>query len=358
MFYVKVPWGFCATRDRVLNQTTPLDIEKAIDLLQAGEVVGMPTETVYGLAACVTISSAIEKIFSTKERPFFDPLIVHVSSVEQAKTLTLNWGPVAQALSEAFWPGPLTMVVPKADSVNTMITSGLDSVGIRMPAHPLALELIEGVGIPLAAPSANKFGRTSPTSADHVRKEFAEENIFVVDGGPCEIGIESTVLLLKEQIDQPASLSILRRGYVLQADIEDALKARRLSFKFTESVSKKESPGHMKHHYMPALPFIICEDPKRAVSDILKEVNARLPEIPDEIESIRILKPKDGLKAPARLLLSTDPVIAAREFYSRLRDLAETAHDSILFIREPHQTGERWESLFDRVYKAATLVLN
>ncbi|HRO65991.1 MAG TPA: L-threonylcarbamoyladenylate synthase, partial [Pseudobdellovibrionaceae bacterium] len=142
-----------------------IDLEKAVDLLSKEGVVGMPTETVYGLAARIDRPEGIRRIFSTKERPFFDPLIVHVSSFNQAKTLTTRWSKAAAVLAETFWPGPLTLVLPKADQVNPLITSGLESVGLRMPKHPLALQLITRADCPLAAPSANKFGRTSLTAA-------------------------------------------------------------------------------------------------------------------------------------------------------------------------------------------------
>ncbi|HEY1080383.1 MAG TPA: L-threonylcarbamoyladenylate synthase, partial [Bdellovibrio sp.] len=224
-------------------------LAKAKNILEEGGVIGLPTETVYGLAARIDIPSAIEKIFTTKERPFFDPLIVHVASIEQAKKVTAFWGPASQALAEVFWPGPLTLILPRDPSVNLMITAGLDSVGIRMPNHPIALSLLQEVGVPLAAPSANKFGRTSPTSAGHVRVEFKNENVFVLDGGECQIGIESTVLLVKHR--EKVELSILRRGHILKSDIERVLEEKGFQFEFIEQVDKRESPGHMKHHYMP-----------------------------------------------------------------------------------------------------------
>ncbi len=331
-------------------------LAKAKIILEEGGVIGFPTETVYGLAARIDIPSAIEKIFATKERPFFDPLIVHVASIEQAKTVTAYWGPASQALAESFWPGPLTLVLPRDPSVNTMITSGLESVGIRMPKHPLALELLQQVGVPLAAPSANKFGRTSPTSAGHVRVEFKKENVFVVDGGDCEIGIESTVLLVRHLPDK-VRLSILRRGHILKSDISKVLDDHGIVHEFVEQVDKRESPGHMKHHYMPPVPLIVCSDPTRNPQSILVEVNAKMSELPDEIESIRIVKPMGGIHSFEILKLSRDPLLATREFYARLRDVAAHGKDCILFYREPHHAGERWEALFDRLNKAASLIL-
>ncbi|UXR65426.1 L-threonylcarbamoyladenylate synthase [Bdellovibrio bacteriovorus] len=329
---------------------------KAKIILEEGGVIGFPTETVYGLAARIDIPSAIEKIFTTKERPFFDPLIVHVASIEQAKKVTAFWGPATQALADAFWPGPLTMVLPRDPSVNAMITSGLESVGIRMPNHPLALELLQQVGVPLAAPSANKFGRTSPTSASHVRVEFRNENVFVVDGGDCEIGIESTVLLVRHFADKVV-LSILRRGHILKSDLEQVLQNKGLTYEFVEQIDRRESPGHMKHHYMPSVPLIMCLDPQRSPESVLAEVNGKMKDLPDEIESIRIIKPEGGIHSYEVLKLSADPLLATRELYGHLRESASHGKDCILFYREAHQQGERWESLFDRLNKAASLII-
>lgn len=332
------------------------ELEKAIKLLRLGELVGIPTETVYGLAARIDIPRAIEQIFKSKERPFFDPLIVHVASIEQAKTLTTQWGRVAQALAEDFWPGPLTMILPKSEQINSMITSGLASVGIRMPNHAMTLEVIRELGVPLAAPSANKFGRTSPTSALHVRKEFENENIFVLDGGECSVGIESTVLLVKET-NAIADLSVLRKGYVLQADIQKSLLKRKIDFHFVDSVSKNESPGHLKHHYMPAIPLVICRDRDLLGDPLLAKINLQLTHLPDEVEGVKIFKPANGVQRYAVLDLALDPVVATRELYSELRRLGESEFDCIVFYQDSHHCGDYWESVLDRLNKAASLVL-
>ncbi|MFS4459281.1 L-threonylcarbamoyladenylate synthase [Bdellovibrio sp. HCB2-146] len=331
-------------------------LKKAQIILEEGGVIGLPTETVYGLAARIDIPSAIEKIFTTKERPFFDPLIVHVSSIDMAKKVTAYWGPASEALAEVFWPGPLTMVLPRDPSVNTMITSGLETVGIRMPNHPLALELIQEVGVPLAAPSANKFGKTSPTSAGHVRVEFKNENVFVLDGGDCDIGIESTVLLVRHRADK-VELSILRRGHILRSDLERVLNEKGITFEFLEKIDKRESPGHMKHHYMPPIPLIVVTEPNLKPDQALKLINNKMSELPEEIESVKIQKPKNGIHSYELLKLSADPLLATREFYAQLREVAARGKDCILFYREDSQVGERWESLFDRLNKAASLIL-
>lgn len=327
-------------------------IKRAKEILADGGVVGMPTETVYGLAARIDLPAGIEAIFKTKERPFFDPLIVHVSDLRQVHEITLNFPPIAQALAQKFWPGPLTMVLPKNPELNPMITSGLESVGVRMPSHPVALELIRAVGVPLAAPSANKFGKTSPTSAAHVRQEFHKENVFVLEGGESEIGIESTVLLVKD-----SQLSILRKGHVLKSDIESFLQAKGLDFEFVEIVDKKESPGHMKHHYMPPVPFILCLDPSKSENELKTLIQAKLAELPDKIEEVKIIKPTGAIQKIAYMQLSTDPVLATRSFYAELRTLAASKPDCIVLYKEVAHSSERWDSLYDRITKAASLIV-
>lgn len=331
------------------------NVEIAAQKLAQGEVVGMPTETVYGLAARIDIPEAIEKIFKTKERPFFDPLIVHVHSTEQAQTLTTMWGDVTKALAKKFWPGPLTMVLAKSDKVSDVITSGLASVGVRMPAHPVALELLRTVNIPLAAPSANKFGKTSPTSAKHVQTEFQKEDIYILEGADCEIGIESTVLLVKEN-PHNAELSILRAGHILQSEIEEYLELEELHFEFLTKVDKKESPGHLKHHYMPDIPLVIVNS-CREEPEIVEIVNQRLQELPDVVEDVKIVKPQNGVKTFSELRLSSDPVVAARELYGKMRSVAEEGHDFIVFYKNDLHQGERWSAIFDRLNKAASLII-
>jgi L-threonylcarbamoyladenylate synthase len=199
------------------------DLIRARDLLRNGDVVAIPTETVYGLAASIASHDGLKKIFALKERPFFDPLIVHVASFEQAKSVVSEFPPLADFLTRWFWPGPLTVVLPKASNIDPVITSGLETVAVRYPAHPLAQDLIRLVGSPLAAPSANKFGRTSPSTASHVRSEFKGSPLLVLDGGPCEVGLESTVLTIAKTPEGADQIRILRPGGITAEAIEEAL---------------------------------------------------------------------------------------------------------------------------------------
>lgn len=329
-------------------------IDRAISILNSGGIIGLPTETVYGLAGAIHLPQSIEKIFTTKNRPFFDPLIVHVSSIDMARKLTSDWSPLAHALAEKFWPGPLTLVLPKSNQVSDMITAGLQSVGIRMPQHPVALDVISRLAVPLAAPSANKFGKTSPTMASHVNEEFKDDNLFVLDGGPCEVGLESTVLLIKRGLDR-FEMSILRAGQITKSDIEKSLEDKNIQFQFVDAVSKAESPGHMKHHYMPKVPLVLNES-GQTENEIKEKVKARLPELPDQVDGVKILKPTnlDNLK---ELVLSSDPTIAARELYAKLREIADSGAEVIYFNKKSNHTGEKWEAIFDRLSKAASLII-
>jgi L-threonylcarbamoyladenylate synthase len=326
------------------------EMEAAVSALQANQVIGMPTETVYGLAGLAESEESIRRIFTTKQRPFFDPLIVHVSSSSMAKTVTSDWSPLANFLAEHFWPGPLTLVLPKASSVHSMITSGLDTVGIRMPRHSVALSLIDRLGKPLVAPSANLFGKTSPTTADHVRHEF--KDILVLDGGPCELGLESTVLKLSRD-GQNYTLSILRPGAVSKAELEKSLLGQRLPFKFIEEASKHLAPGQMKHHYMPETPLVMVKNSKSEF-EILAETQKRISSLPHEIDGVQIVKPANFLKAQ-EIQLPQDPILAARLLYAKLREPKQS--DILYFRLKPEHATEPWIAIMDRLTKAASLTI-
>lgn len=336
--------------------TANSDFLQAVQLLDQGQVVAFPTETVYGLGARIDRPEGLKRIFSTKERPFFDPLIVHVSSIEQAKTCFREWHEMAEHLAHTFWPGPLTLVMPKSELISDMITSGLESVGVRLPNHPLAQQLISAVGVPVAAPSANKFGKTSPTKAEHVKKEFGDQ-VLVLDQGRSEIGIESTVLLVKRMPNDTYGLAILRKGAILKSAIEQSLKSTQLQYSWLDVVDKKESPGHMKHHYMPEVPFVVCTNPAMKMSEISEILNKKLNELPDEVENVKIIKPQGKVEKIEFLVLPKDPGQAARELYSQLRAVSERKPHALCFIRMPYHDSEMWESVFDRMYKAASLII-
>lgn len=325
-----------------------VSLDEATEKLKRGEAVALPTETVYGLAAVINQESAVRSIFSIKERPFFDPLIVHISKLEQVHELTTGWGSLCQSLSQKFWPGPLTFVVPKTDQVSSLITSGLTTVGIRMPSHPLALEVLRRVGIPLAAPSANKFGKTSPTLASHVESEFLGE-VPVLDGGPCAVGLESTVLWVSEEKKQ---IAVLRKGAVLLSQITETLSADKVPFTVVEMLDRKESPGHMKHHYMPAVPFVLVHGLRPI--DFLDQLRSQIQKLPKEVEGVQIAQSQ--FQKVIQLDLSGDAALASREFYGKLREAVLKGADGIYFeVPKDWIHNEDFEALLERMHKAASL---
>lgn len=335
-----------------------MSIKQALEILNQDGIVAFPTETVYGLGAKIDSEEALKKIFSVKQRPFFDPLIVHVDTIDKAKQCYSHWNSVADCLAQHFWPGPLTLVMEKSKMISDVITSGLSSVGVRIPNHPVALELLKQVQVPLAAPSANKFGKTSPTSSDHVRKEFGDSVFILESDQRCEIGIESTVLLIRSNLE----ISILRRGLIVKSEIESVLKAKGLPHRWIETVDKKESPGHMKHHYMPEIPFVICRDQNMKVNEVAKVVSQRLSELPDEVEGVKVLKPKKAIEKIEFLKLAATPQQAAREIYAQLRTASDRKPDLLCLplIKDygADPNAEMWESVLDRLFKAASLIID
>ncbi|NEW81931.1 MAG: threonylcarbamoyl-AMP synthase [Mariniphaga sp.] len=226
-------------------------IEIAVQIIRNGGLVAFPTETVYGLGANAFNPLAVAKIFELKERPSFDPLIVHVASIDDLHALTENADRNVIRLAEKFWPGPLTIVLLKSKLVPDIVTSGLNTVGIRMPDNDIALKLIRAANCPIAAPSANKFGQLSPVSAEHVKKQLPNVD-YVLDGGNTSVGIESTIVSIEGNV-----CSLLRPGVITIADIENALPN---TFIFnSEKPEKLIAPGLLKSHYSPVKPlYIIC----------------------------------------------------------------------------------------------------
>ena len=229
------------------------DIIKAAELLREGKLVVFPTETVYGLGASALDALAVAKVFAMKERPDFDPLIVHISSLEQMEQLFL--APIHRLvndLAKAFWPGPLTIVYDKKPEVPDLITSGLKTVAVRMPSHPIALELIRRAGIPVAAPSANKFGCLSPTQASHVIKQNMEPD-YLLDGGSTDFGIESTVVSVSDN-----GVRILRHGAISEEALSKYVNV--ITDKMADGDHLPHAPGMLKSHYAPRKPFYILTD--------------------------------------------------------------------------------------------------
>jgi len=284
-------------------------VEDAARLMKAGQLVAFPTETVYGLGAVALDPKAVARIFEVKRRPRFDPLIVHVATPGGAFSLAATRPRLAQVLAEAFWPGPLTLVLPKSPLVPDIVTSGLGSVALRVPDHPVALALLETVGTPVAAPSANRFGRISPTRATHVQTDLGDDVSLILDGGPCRKGVESTVLSLLEE--QP---TLLRPGATTREQIEAVIGP----IGFAQNTSAPHhSPGQLTSHYAPHTPM----------RKLTPETRPRV----DERVGLLAIAPRDatGYAAVEVLSQSGDLLEAAAGLFAALRRLDAQRLDRI-----------------------------
>lgn len=322
-------------------QALELQIAEAVRLLRAGVPVAIPTETVYGLAAPIDSEAAIREVFRLKERPFFDPLIVHIHETGQLRGVAEPVSAVERTLMTAFWPGPCTFILKKLPGVLPLITSGLETVAVRMPSHRVAREILRGCDVPLAAPSANKFGRTSPTEAAHVRGDFPDGEVYVVDSGRAEHGLESTVLRVVEA-GGAVTVEILRPGVILAVDVEAALAAGGVRAQ-VRRVESAASPGHTPHHYQPRVPLaIVPAEWLPLAPDTLRRIFAELALPPQPF---------------ALLDLSEDPRLAARELYAKLHGLSSGGVGLIVFgASAAHRSGP-WEAVWDRLERAASAVL-
>jgi len=236
--------------DERLMSAIGYDILKAAGLLRAGETVAIPTETVYGLAANALDEVAVSKIFTAKNRPAFDPLIVHVAAVEEIKKWTKHIPDQALLLAKTHMPGPLTLILPKSDRIPDIVTSGHSTVGIRVPAHPLTAQLLSVLDFPLAAPSANPFSYVSPTSAAHVQQQLGERISYILDGGPCSVGLESTIVAFENNCP-----IVLRLGGLSVESICKTLGMEKIDIR--QSSSRPNAPGMLDSHYAPKKKLIV-----------------------------------------------------------------------------------------------------
>lgn len=310
-------------------------IDEAKNWLEAGNIVSIPTETVYGLAGNALNEEAVTKIFTTKERPSFDPLIVHIGRMEDLKTYAKDIPKEAYILAEKFWPGALSILLPKTESIPYLVTSGLDTVAIRMPNHPLTLELLQHLDFPLAAPSANPFGYISPTSAKHVEDQMGDKIPFILDGGPCSVGVESTIVGWED-----GQLTIYRLGGVSVEEIEEVLGQTVLQK--SHSSSNPQAPGMLKSHYAPSKPFYLgnLDDLLEEFEDEVVGVIAFRDELLDIDEEDQIVLSPSG-----------DLEEAARNLFSALRKMDDLDIDVIL--AEPVPNIGLGKAINDRLKRAA-----
>jgi L-threonylcarbamoyladenylate synthase len=294
-----------------------ITIQEAAERIRAGELVAFPTETVYGLGANALDADAVARIFELKGRPATSPLIVHVASIEMARTLVTQWPPEAEQLARRYWPGPLTLVLPKAPAIPGIVTAGLPTVGLRVPNHPLALALIREAGVPLAAPSANRFMGLSATTAEHVREAFGDA-VPVLDGGPCQVGIESTVVSISA-----GKITLLRPGMI---SIEDVERASALS-----SDAAHPAPGMHPRHYSPRTRLILSKAPDPCGAYVWMDHSAH---------------------AAHTVQMPSTPEAYATRLYSVLHELDREGWP-VISVEPPPDTVE-WAAVRDRLQRAAS----
>ena len=303
------------------------ELEEAARILREGGLVAFPTETVYGLGANALSEKAVRRIYEAKGRPATSPLIVHVSTLAMAREFAAEWPEAAETLAKAFWPGPLTLVVSKRPVIPDIVTAGLPTVGLRMPANPVALDLIRTAGVPVAAPSANRFTELSPTRAEHVRASLGDAVDRILDGGPCEVGIESTVLSVAG--DPPV---LLRPGMVSQTQIEALIGPVALAGQFEGA---HPAPGLHPRHYSPSTPVILVTDGK----------------LPAEGRGAYVWYARMA-EAALDVRLPADAERYAAELYDTLHRLDSLKMDWIAVERPPAQP--EWHGVLDRLQRASS----
>jgi L-threonylcarbamoyladenylate synthase len=318
----------------------PAVIDRAASVLRSGGLVAFPTETVYGLGADAFSETAVRRIFEAKGRPAFNPIIVHVPDVDGARGVTSAWPEMAAVAAAAFWPGPLTLVLPKHERIPGVVTAGLDTVAVRVPSHPVALALLRAAGLPVAAPSANLFTRISPTTAEHVARGLGGRADLILDGGATPYGIESTVLDLTGVTPR-----VLRPGVIDAEELERVLgPVIADSMPDGEAGEALPSPGMMSRHYSPAAEVVVFEDAAggaaladRAMSRRRRVGALLLHPLPAELDEV--------------VAMPTDAHGYARLLYASLHTLDDAGCDLILVEQVP--AAPNWAGVRDRLRRAA-----
>jgi L-threonylcarbamoyladenylate synthase len=310
-------------------------IEEAVALLNAGELVAFPTETVYGLGADAQNAFAVARIFAVKGRPASHPLIVHFSNFAAARAWAAEVPPTAERLAEAFWPGPLTLVLPKAAAVPAAVTGAQDSVALRAPAHPVARALLAAFGRGIAAPSANRYGRISPTRAADVREELGDRIALVLDGGDCEVGLESTIVACLG-----GRVTLLRPGSISRSQLEDVVG--RVA---DPDAAAPRAPGRDRSHYAPGTPLALVDG-----GSLARAVDTALA----RGERVAVLARTAGFVESDRVTwhrMPEAPAAYGRALYAALRALDAAGADCILAETVP--PGEAWAAVADRLARAS-----
>ncbi|NLG76146.1 MAG: threonylcarbamoyl-AMP synthase [Xanthomonadaceae bacterium] len=318
---------------RVLQQ----QILHAVEALRAGELVAFPTETVYGLGANANNPEAVRKIFQVKGRPSTHPVIVHIDHPRYLQRWVREMPPEGKKLADAFWPGPLTIVAKRAPAVNDVITGGQDTVAIRVPNHPIAQQLLNAFGGGIAAPSANRYGRVSPTRAEHVREEFEDEVEIILDGGDCKVGLESTIVSCVGDVPY-----VLRPGSISLSQ----LRAVCPSIQVGPNPSAPRVPGTTARHYSPATPLNVV--PSRRLEQVMNEFTSKG-------EKVAVLAQRPPATANPYMTwvnAGIRPDHYSRQLYANLRTLDKAGAKIILVEEVPE--GEKWDAARDRLRRAAS----
>jgi L-threonylcarbamoyladenylate synthase len=310
------------------------EIEEAVETLRAGDLVAFPTETVYGLGANAADPVAVGKIYAIKGRPPDHPVIVHLDNPRYLHRWVSHMPPAAEILAAGFWPGPLTLILPKAEGVNDVVSGGQDSIGIRVPSHPMAQQLLTAFGGGIAAPSANRFGRLSPTKPEHVREEFGDSIRVLLDGGEAQIGLESTIVSCLDNV-----VRLLRPGFITQSQLEQFVGP------VVVGGDVPRAPGDRVLHYAPVTPLeLVASD----------DLEARASEIAEQDQKVAVLAMRPPLNAQRHMTwinAGKRPDVYAHNLYNHLRTLDRAGCVKIFVQSLP--PDERWAAILDRLQRAS-----
>jgi len=317
-------------------RATPVELATAVQALRDGELVAFPTETVYGLGAHAAYPAALRRVFELKGRPTTHPLIVHIDNARYLTRWAREVPEAAQKLAERFWPGPLTLVLPRAENVHRLVSGGQDTVAVRVPAHPMAQQLLTAFGGGIAAPSANRYGRLSPTRAEHVREEFGAEVRVVLDGGDCKLGLESTIVACLD-----GKVQLLRPGAVTLSQLERVVGEVQTEV----GAAAPRVPGSAGAHYAPVTPLSVV------ASDELEEQVASLTGAGLRVGVLAQHPPLGTYRLTTWINGGARPENYAHDLYAHLRTLDKAGCARILVQQVP--ADERWDAAYDRLQRAA-----
>lgn len=338
-----------------LLSSSQVELETAAQCLKAGGLVAFPTETVYGLGADAENPEALAKLYAVKGRPTHHPVIVHVASAQQLSQWAVDIPEAARALAKAFWPGPLTLILKRSSRVPDAVTGGQDTVGIRVPDHPVALALLQVFGGGVAAPSANRFGRLSPTTAQHVQADLGSDVDAILDGGPCQVGVESTIVAFRE--GQPI---ILRPGLITEDQIQQALQKASGSFEpqpanlvNTPTSTVSRAPGTLASHYAPRTPLRLFsgQELQQQLADVQAQSSAGAERIGVMALSDVSAAASPSFSCETWIEMPNSPEVYARWLYATLRDLDALGLSCIWVERVP--ADAQWAAVADRLARAA-----